>query len=145
VRGVTTPKKRRLAAGGGDVPDVLALPTPVARAAVRWMRSAAGRRINLFVTNVPGPAQHLWLAGARLKEAVPVAPLVRGVPLGIAALSYAGTLHVSVNADAGVEDADALADAIGRALDGLVVAARPGASTRSRGNDPRSERSGRAL
>jgi WS/DGAT/MGAT family acyltransferase len=123
----TATLKTRLASGGGDVLDVLHLPTPAARAAVRWMRRVAARRINLFVTNVPGPAENLWLAGARLLEAVPVAPLVRGVPLGIAALSYAGTLHVSVNADAAVDDVDFLAEAMERSVDALLAAARDGA------------------
>ena len=50
----------------------------------------------------PAPPEglRLWLAGARLLEAVPVAPLVPHVPVGVAALSYAGQLAVSVNSDA---------------------------------------------
>jgi WS/DGAT/MGAT family acyltransferase len=127
IHRTTTELKSRLQAGGGDVLDVLHLPTPVARLAVRWMRRIAGRGINLFVTNVPGPAQPLELAGARLLEAVPVAPLVRGVPLGIAALSYAGTLHVSVNADGAIGDLDVLTDGIERSAAVLLERAHSGA------------------
>src|SRR4051794_13393761 len=122
--------KTRLGAGGGDVLDVLRLPTPAARLAVRWMRRIAGRGINLFVTNVPGPAAPLWLAGARLLEAVPVAPLIRGVPLGIAALSYTATLSVSVDADAAIDDLDVLIGGIDCPLASLLDAARSFAPAR---------------
>jgi WS/DGAT/MGAT family acyltransferase len=108
----TTAMKARVRAGGGDVFDVLRLPGPLARLAVTGMRRIARRHINLFVTNVPGPTRPLWLAGARLLDAVPVAPLTADVPLGVAALSYVDTLAVSVNADAAVTDLDVLARGI---------------------------------
>jgi WS/DGAT/MGAT family acyltransferase len=116
ITATTTALKARLRGGGGDVFDVLRLPAPLARLAVRWMRRRAARHINLFVTNVPGPPQPLWLAGARLLDATPVAPLAADVPVGIAALSYAGTLTVTVNADAAVQDIAALAEGIEHAL-----------------------------
>jgi diacylglycerol O-acyltransferase len=102
---------------------VLRLPTPLARAAVLGMRRIAGRAINLFVTDVPGPADALRLGGARLLATVPVAPLTGAVPLGIAALSYAGTLHVGINADAAITDVDVLRDAMEREFATLVRAA----------------------
>jgi diacylglycerol O-acyltransferase / wax synthase len=49
--------KARLRAGGGDVLDVLQLPVPMARLAVRWMRRIDAGRLDLFVTDVPGPEQ----------------------------------------------------------------------------------------
>jgi diacylglycerol O-acyltransferase len=123
IHRTTRTLKARLLEGGGDVLDVLDLPTPLARLAVRGMRRIAGRGINLFVTNVPGPTEPLWLAGARLLEAMPIAPLVRGVPLGIAALSYAGTLQISIDADAAVDDLDVLARGIERSAAVLLDAA----------------------
>ena len=42
--------------------------------------------INLYATNVPGPTSALYLAGARLLEAVPLAPLVAGVKLSVTAV-----------------------------------------------------------
>ena len=87
------------------------------------MRRTAHRHINLFVTNVPGPARPLWLAGARMLDAVPVAPLTADVPVGVAALSYAGTLAVSVNVDAAVTDVDILARGIDRGFTDLGVTA----------------------
>jgi hypothetical protein len=44
-----------------------------------------------------------------LLEAVPVAPLVQHVGLGVAALSYAGELTVSVHADGTVPDLERMA------------------------------------
>ncbi|MGY1808328.1 wax ester/triacylglycerol synthase domain-containing protein [Blastococcus sp. SYSU D00669] len=128
--------KRRLASGGGHVMDVLRLPVPVARLAVRWMRRVAGRRVNLFVTNVPGPGTPLSLAGARLEQAVPLAPLVRGVPLGIAALSYAGTLTVSIDADAAVDDVGVLAEGMAACIDELTAAATARARERRAEEEP---------
>lgn len=120
VHATTTRLKDRLRTGGGDVFDVLDLPGPLARLAVRWGRRHAARHINLFVTDVPGPPAPLWLAGARLLDAVPVAPLSADVPLGIAALSYAGTLAVAVHADAAVTDLDVLATGIADGVTELV-------------------------
>jgi diacylglycerol O-acyltransferase / wax synthase len=123
---MTTRLKSRLRHGGGDVMDVLQLPTAAARLAVRWMRRAAGRRINLFITNVPGPTTPLWLAGSRLLEAWPVAPLVANVPLAVTALSYTDSLYVSLNADAAVRDLPVLANGIQRSVQTLSDAAQAG-------------------
>ena len=125
INTATTAMKARVRAGGGDVFDVLHLPGPLARLAVRWMRRIARRHINLFVTNVPGPTRPLWLAGARLLDAVPVAPLTADVPLGVAALSYGDILAVSINADAAVTDLDVLARGIERGFAELGPAAFP--------------------
>ena len=119
----TSAMKSRRRSGGGSVFDVLRLPLPLARASVRWMRHLAGRRINLFVTDVPGPTSPLFLGPARLVSAVPVAPLVRTVPLGVAALSYAGMLVVSVNADATLGDLTPLTRGMQGFLDELTATA----------------------
>jgi diacylglycerol O-acyltransferase len=109
IHATTTRAKRRLHSGPADVAGLVHLPIPLARLGMRWMRRFGGTRVNLFVTDVPGPTAPLWLAGARLLEAVPVAPLVQHVGLGVAALSYAGELAVSVQADGSVTDLDLLA------------------------------------
>lgn len=84
----TTTRARKAMRGGvGDhreplPPHVLVF---LGRAWVRWLRREDARHVNLFVTNVPGPREPLWFAGARvLGAAVPIAPLVAGVPLRVA-------------------------------------------------------------
>jgi WS/DGAT/MGAT family acyltransferase len=110
IHATTARAKQRLYAGAGVITEIVHLPLPLARAGMRWMRRFGGTRVNLFVTDVPGPASPLWLAGARMLEAVPVAPLVQHVGLGVAALSYAGELAVSVHADGSVTDLEVLAE-----------------------------------
>jgi diacylglycerol O-acyltransferase len=53
-----------------------------------------------FVTNVPGPAGTLRIAGVPLVAIWPVAVLAANVRLGVAAVSYAGRLSCSVHFDA---------------------------------------------
>ena len=116
INHATTTRKAQLRATGGDVTDILHLPLPLVRAFVRWGRRIGSSRINLSVSNVPGPAAPLWFAGARLLEAVPVAPLVPLVPISVAALSYAGWLAVAVNADAAIADLDLAAAGMTRSF-----------------------------
>ena len=123
IHATTAAAKKRLYGGAGDVTEVFHLPIPLARVGMRWMRRFGGTRVNLFVTDVPGPVQPLWLAGARMLEAVPVAPLVQHVGLGVAALSYAGQLAVSVHADGSVADLQLLADGIAADLAAFRAAA----------------------
>jgi WS/DGAT/MGAT family acyltransferase len=127
INAATTSAKRRLYAGAPDISEVLHLPVPLARLGMAWMRRFGGTRVNLFVTDVPGPPVPLWLAGARLLEAVPVAPLVQHVGLGVAALSYAGEFAVSVHADGSVRGLPLFADAMAADL----ATFRAAASTRS--------------
>jgi diacylglycerol O-acyltransferase len=121
IHATTARAKGRLYAGARGVTGVVHLPIPLSRIGMRWMRRFGGTRVNLFVTDVPGPRAPLWLAGARMLEAVPVAPLVQCVGLGVAALSYAGWLAVSVQADGSVADLELLAD--GMAADFAVFRA----------------------
>lgn len=55
--------------------------------------------VNLVCTNVPGPQVPLYCLGARMLEAYPMVPLSRNLNLGIAILSYCGTLHIGLLAD----------------------------------------------
>jgi diacylglycerol O-acyltransferase / wax synthase len=103
-------------------PGVLAsplLPTSLLRLGIRWLRRHGGSKVNLYVTNVPGPPRPLWLAGARLRTAAPIAPLVAGVPVAVAALSYAGELVISIQADDAMVDLDTLARGLADDLDRL--------------------------
>jgi WS/DGAT/MGAT family acyltransferase len=108
VRASTAAAKARLSGADADAAEVLRLPVAVARPVVRWARRFGSRRIDVSLADVAGPTGPLWLAGARLEHAVPIAPLVPLVPLAAAALSYAGELAISVNADAAIAELDVL-------------------------------------
>lgn len=122
----TTSGKSQLRAGVGDGRGVLALPVFLARPIVRWARQFGSRRLSLSVADIPGPPNPLWLAGARLRRAAPIPPLTPLVPVCVAALSYAGELAVSVNADAAITDLDRLADGIRHSFAMMQEATRTG-------------------
>jgi WS/DGAT/MGAT family acyltransferase len=71
-----------------------ALVAPVAR------QLRFGRIANLVATNVPGPRETRWLCGAQVEQLRPIVPIADGIGLGLAVFSYAGWLHVGLNADA---------------------------------------------
>ena len=126
IRSATTAGKSRVRESGGDVGDILHLPLPLLHAFVRYGRRIGSSRLNLSVSNVPGPTAPLWLAGARMVAAVPVAPLVPRVPLSVAALSYAGSLVVAANADASLADLHVLSAGMSRSFSGYAQVAEQG-------------------
>jgi hypothetical protein len=65
---------------------------------------------NMNVTNVPGPQQPLYTGGSELLEIWPFAPLYPGMALGVAIVSYNGSVFFGLGADPGVvDDVDAFA------------------------------------
>jgi diacylglycerol O-acyltransferase / wax synthase len=102
------------------VAGIVALPASLARLGVAWAKRAASSHINLYVTNVPGPTSALYFAGARLLQAVPLAPLVAGVRLSVTAMSYDGQFAVSLLADNNMPDLPVLAAGVRAALDGYI-------------------------
>ncbi len=114
-------------------PLVVLTSTLGARLALPLMRRQ--RLVSVFVTNVRGPAVPLSLAGARLLEAYPAAPIAGNVTLGVGVLSYAGALGLGVVADAAswpdlrvfvVGLTAALEDLVDGAADGSQHPAGPG-------------------
>jgi WS/DGAT/MGAT family acyltransferase len=106
------------------------LPLFAVRLGIRWLRRHGGSRINLYLTNVAGPAHPLWLCGAPLRSACPIAPVAAGVPIAAAVLSYGDTLCLTVNADPRLDLRPFVAGAgqavehlIGRFLAGAALAA----------------------
>jgi WS/DGAT/MGAT family acyltransferase len=88
------------------------------------------RFFNFVVTNVPGPQFPLYLLGRKLLVCYPAVPLAQGQTLGIALLSYFGTIGVGLLGDAdGMRDLPALAAAIPRALGELVALTTTGAKS----------------
>jgi WS/DGAT/MGAT family acyltransferase len=95
------------------------LPMPLVSALVHGLDHQ--RFVNLVVTNVPGPPVPLYLLGARMLEAVPMVPLTANMSLGVAVLSYDGTLRICVNADADAcPDVEVVTEAIERDLSRLA-------------------------
>ena len=117
----TRPRKERADQGAAGI---VSMPAGLARLGVRWARHAAPAHINLYVTNVPGPTHPLYLAGARLLDVVPLAPLVAGVRLSVTALSYDGQFVVTLLADDSLEGLPVLAEGLRSALSPLTIPAR---------------------
>jgi WS/DGAT/MGAT family acyltransferase len=79
-------------------PGLNALPVDFLQRAV-WHLAIHQRVYNVTVTNVPGPPQRLFLAGAPLLEMIPIVPITGNFTLGVGALSYAGQLPLIAVAD----------------------------------------------
>jgi WS/DGAT/MGAT family acyltransferase len=76
------------------------VPAPLLAGLGRGIRSA--RLANVVATNVPGPRETRWLCGRRVESLTGIVPIVDGMGLGLAVLSYDGWLHVGLNADTGL-------------------------------------------
>ena len=75
------------------------------------------RLVHTFATNVRGPAQPLTFAGAQVQAVIPIPNTTGNVPVTFGALSYAGTLWVTVLSDpAQLPDAAVLTAALHREL-----------------------------
>ncbi|CAA9510857.1 MAG: protein of unknown function UPF0089 [uncultured Solirubrobacteraceae bacterium] len=105
-------------------------PTVMAQAARLQARQ---RMFNLTVTNVPGPQFPLFLLGHRLERLFPQVPLGGGAALGIAIMSYDGTINFGLLGDYdAMPDLDDVADHLRAAIDELAAAAGVGASSNGR-------------
>jgi hypothetical protein len=65
---------------------------------LRWFINRQ-RLVHTFATNLRGPVQPLTFAGAPLRAAIPIPNTTGNVPVTFAALSYAGTLWLTVLSD----------------------------------------------
>jgi WS/DGAT/MGAT family acyltransferase len=59
----------------------------------------AGGPVNIIVTNVPGPQFPLYILGSRMLAMIPEVPLIENVGLGIALMSYDGSVFWGFTAD----------------------------------------------
>ena len=66
------------------------------------MLKALARNATAVMTNVPGPQQPLWLAGARIDSLMFWVPQAGDIGLGVSILSYAGSVRFGVVADHGL-------------------------------------------
>jgi WS/DGAT/MGAT family acyltransferase len=84
------------------------------------------RMYDIAVTNVPGPQQPRYAAGATLAEMFPIMPLNEGHALAIGLTSYDGGVFFGINADRdAVPDVAELGSLVGSALADLVAAGEP--------------------
>jgi diacylglycerol O-acyltransferase / wax synthase len=91
--------------------------------------SARQRLFNLVVTNVPGPQFPLYLLGRRMLETFPMVPLAKNQALGVALLSYDGSINFGLVGDLDLLwDLDDLADDVRDSLEELATAAGVGLS-----------------
>lgn len=74
---------------------------PAARLLQRWMIRVMNRqrRINLLMSNLPGPPQPLYFAGAKILELFQIGVVQGNVAVQVGALSYAGQLNLDIVAD----------------------------------------------
>ena len=83
-------------------------PALLVRAArMTTMVNAREAPVNTVISNVPGPASPLFLAGARIEAITPVSGIMDGIGLNLTVLSYCGELNFGV-----VVDRDAVDDPI---------------------------------
>jgi WS/DGAT/MGAT family acyltransferase len=83
---------------------------------LRWFFNRQ-RLVHTFATNLRGPAQPLSFAGARVQAVIPIPNTTGNVPITFGAISYAGTLRLTVLSDpAQVPDVGVLTAALRREL-----------------------------
>jgi diacylglycerol O-acyltransferase len=116
------------------------IPPAVHARASRLTMELGGRLappLNLVISNVPGPRDPLYLAGAQLQANFPVSVVTDGVGLNMTVMSYRDHVDFGLIGDRDLMgDTWPLMDGLGRALDELceVICGkeRPGARTDSR-------------
>lgn len=102
------PLKRLAAIGAGTARAKRAQRGAVPQALMVLLASAGLTRVlirrqhlvNVLVTNLAGPPFPLYVAGARLLDAFAIIPIAGNVTASFAALSYDGSLDLSVHVDA---------------------------------------------
>ena len=88
---------------------------------IHWLTDHQ-RMVNGFVTNLRGPEERLSFLGAEVREVIPVSGTAGNVTVAFAALSYAGTLVVTLVADPEVcPDLPQMRDDLQAELDRLLV------------------------
>jgi hypothetical protein len=95
--------------------------------------------LNLVISNVPGPRDPLYCAGALLEAHFPVSVVMDGVGLNITVMSYRDHIDFGIVADREmVDDVWSLMDGAERALEELetVICGRRVDAARERASEP---------
>jgi diacylglycerol O-acyltransferase len=118
-------------------PGLNALPSGFLQRAA-WRMVTRQRTYNVSLTNVPGPPQRLFLAGAPLLELIPVVPIAGNFTLGVGALSYTGQLSLIAVADRDTcPDVEVFAGGVRAALQDLAAFVAPSTVPTLRGDRQR--------
>ena len=92
---------------------------------------------NLVISNVPGPREPLYCAGAQLQANFPVSVVIDGVGLNMTVMSYRDHVDFGIITDRDqVDDAWALMDRTAAALDELETAVCGKRATAAKGRRP---------
>jgi diacylglycerol O-acyltransferase / wax synthase len=130
------------AQGSSAVIEIAGLAPPVLHATLA-RNLYATRLFNLTITNVPGAQQTLYAFGAPLREIHPLVPLAAEHAIGLAAVSYDGSVFLGVVADPDrVPDLDVFIDAMNASVTELLAAATA-AGASARRSDSRRRRAAR--
>jgi diacylglycerol O-acyltransferase / wax synthase len=129
ITAATGQLKRQVASFRGLIPtDFPGLAAPIWASGLSrlWARGKIAQRLpplaNLAISNVPGPAVPLYLAGAEVLHYFPVSIVTHGLGLNITVNSYAGCLEFGLIACADIAPKlDTLASGLTRALSALMA------------------------
>ena len=95
-------------------------------AAKLLLKLVIAQRVNVTTASIPGPRQRAYFAGAPVLDVFPVLPLVGNEPIGVGAVSYAGTFNIGVTADRdAVPDIETLAAGMRDELAALAANVEP--------------------
>jgi diacylglycerol O-acyltransferase / wax synthase len=77
---------------------------PASRFLQRWMIRTMNRQrtVNLLMSNLPGPPQPVYFAGARILELFQIGVIQGNIALEVGVLSYAGQLNFDIVGDANI-------------------------------------------
>jgi WS/DGAT/MGAT family acyltransferase len=117
------------------------IPPAVAARASRATVEVLGRTrppLNVVISNVPGPRDPLYLAGAQLQANYPVSVVIDGVGLNMTVMSYRDHMDFGIVADRDqIDDAWPLLEACSTALDEFESAVLPRTRPKRNGRAPR--------
>ncbi|MGH3455292.1 MAG: wax ester/triacylglycerol synthase family O-acyltransferase [Nocardioidaceae bacterium] len=96
-------------------------PTTFHALGARVAEAESPQSYELGITNVPGPQEPLYVAGARMVETYPALPLSPGHAVALGVTSYDGGVYFGIVADRdAVPDAEVLGQCLREALEELV-------------------------
>ena len=79
------------------------------------------KKATAVMTNVPGPSQPIYLAGAKLTRTMFWVPRSGRLGLGISILSYSGSVHIGIAADRGlIPEPQRIADGFNEELEAMM-------------------------